>query len=143
MKGLRRVTDRFEAGQPLCGFEREMTATRIKDYADASGDHNPAHLDPEYARTTQFGGVIAHGMLSMAWVSELMAVNFPLTWHSGGKMKLRFRAPVFPGETVTVFGKIDSIRKTEQGEVATCNVGCRKPDGVEALTGTATVPLPG
>ena len=132
----------LQAGHRLLGFERTVTDARIGAYAEASGDFNPVHLDPGYAKTTQFGGVIAHGMLSMAFVSELMAVNFPQTWHAGGKMKLRFKAPIFPGETVTVFGEVQSVRETETGLVAQCSVGCRKPDGTEALSGTVTVPLP-
>ena len=68
-----------EPGTPLAGFEREVTEERIRAYAEASGDHNPVHLDHEYAKTTQFGGIIAHGMLSMAFVSELMAANVPDT----------------------------------------------------------------
>ena len=56
-------------------------------------------------------------------------------------MKLRFRAPVFPGETVTVYGTVNAVKATEQGEVAVCDVACKKPDGEEALTGTVTVPL--
>lgn len=132
----------FQAGQQLRGFARTVTDDRVRAYAEASGDFNPVHLDPEYAKTTQFGGVIAHGMLSMAFISELMASNFPETWHRGGKMKLRFKAPVFPGETVTVFGEVQSVRDTETGRVAQCEVGCRKSDGTEALSGTVTVPLP-
>jgi 3-hydroxybutyryl-CoA dehydratase len=132
---------RPEPGQALTGFKREVTVERIRAYAEASGDHNPVHLDPEYAKTTQFGGVIAHGMLSMAFVSELMAANFPETWHRGGSMKLRFRAPVYPGETVSVTGEVKSVRETERGMVAQCDVFCIKPGGEEALTGSVTVPL--
>ncbi len=128
-------------GQRLKGFTRSVTHDRIAAYADASGDHNPLHLDEEYARSTQFGGVIAHGMLSMAFVCELMAANFPDTWHAGGKMKLRFKAPVLPGETVEVTGEVQSVRQTEQGQVAQCSVACLKPDGTEALSGTVSAPV--
>ena len=131
----------FNERDRLLGFKRQVTSERISAYADASGDHNPLHLDPEYAKTTQFGGVIAHGMLSMAFVSELMAANFPDTWHSGGKMKLRFKAPVFPGETVEVSGQVQSIKDTENGKEVTCSVACLKPDGMEALSGTVNVQL--
>lgn len=128
-------------GQALRGFSREVTPERIAAYADASGDHNPLHLDAGYAQTTQFGGVIAHGMLSMAFVSELMASNFPKTWHSSGKMKLRFKAPVYPGETVEVSGTVQSVKEGADGPIAQCSVSCVKPDGTEALSGTVTVPL--
>ncbi len=131
----------MKQGQVLNGFNREVTRERIGAYAGASGDHNPLHLDDEYARSTQFGGVIAHGMLSMAFVCELMVTNFPETWHKGGKMKLRFKAPVNPGETVKVAGEVQVIRETEDGTVAQCSVSCTKPDGTEALSGTVTVPL--
>ena len=132
----------MKQGQKLKGFSRAVTSDRITAYADASGDHNPLHLDEEYAKTTQFGGVIAHGMLSMAFVGELMATNFPDTWHSGGKMKLRFKAPVNPGETVEVGGEVQAIKESEDGSIAQCSVTCVKPDGTEALSGTVTVPLP-
>ncbi len=128
-------------GQELQGFTREVTLERIAAYAQASGDHNPLHLDDEYARTTQFGGVIAHGMLSMAFVCELMAANFPDTWHAGGKMKLRFKAPVYPGETVEVGGEVQAIKESENGSIAQCAVSCLKPDGTEALSGTISVSL--
>jgi 3-hydroxybutyryl-CoA dehydratase len=131
----------LQQGDRLRGFKREVTPERISAYADASGDHNPLHLDPEYAKTTQFGGVIAHGMLSMAFVGELMAANFPTTWHSGGKMKLRFKAPVFPGETVEVTGEVQTIKETANGSEAICSVTCLKPDGTEALSGTMSVSL--
>lgn len=123
------------------GFERTVTTQRIAAYAVASGDHNPLHLDPEYAATTEFGGVIAHGMLSMAFIAELMAANFPDVWHKGAKMKLRFKAPVFPGETVSVFGRVRSVRDDGGAVIVQCDVGCRKPDGTDALSGTVWVPV--
>lgn len=132
----------MKQGQKLRGFSREVTLERIAAYADASGDNNPLHLDDDYARTTLFGGVIAHGMLSMAFVSELIATNFPETWHAGGKMKLRFKAPVNPGEMVEVKGEVRAINESRNGSIARCSVSCVKPDGSEALSGTVSVPLP-
>ena len=131
----------LQEGQALTGFSRTVTTDRIEKYADASGDHNPLHLDPEYAKSTQFEGIIAHGMLSMAFACELMAANFPETWHAGGKMKLRFKAPVFPGETVEVKGEVQAIKEIDGQTVAQCAVSCLKPDGTEALGGTITVPV--
>lgn len=132
-------------GDALAGFERLVTQDRVNAYAEASGDHNPIHLDEAYAATTQFGTRIAHGMLSLALVTEMLAIEFPNTWHSGGKLKVRFTAPIFPGETVTTYGEITSLDviSSETGEVrvATCTVGCKKPDGTDAVAGRATVPL--
>ncbi len=133
--------DMLKQGDELTGFTREVTLDRIAKYAEASGDHNPLHLDADYASTTQFGGVIAHGMLSMAFIGELMEANFPETWHRGGKMKLRFKAPVYPGETVKVSGEVRSVREVDGTTEAQCSVTCTKPDGTEALGGSITVPL--
>jgi 3-hydroxybutyryl-CoA dehydratase len=68
-------------GDQLAGFERQISHDRVNAYAEASGDHNPIHLDESYAATTQFGTRIAHGMLSLALVTEMLATSFPNTWH--------------------------------------------------------------
>ena len=128
-------------GDSLAGFERKVTQERVDAYAEASGDHNPIHLDESYAAATQFGTRIAHGMLSLALVTEMLASEFPDTWHMGGKLKVRFSAPVFPGETVVTYGEIISIDDTDDGTVATCSIGCKKPNGTDAVAGRATVPL--
>lgn len=138
------ISDRA-VGDKFAGFRRLVTQDRVDAYAKASGDHNPIHLDEAYATTTRFGTRIAHGMLTLALVTEILAIEFPNTWHSGGKLKVRFTAPVFPGETVTTYGEITSIDviggETGEVKVATCIVGCKKPDGTDAVTGRATVPL--
>ena len=106
-------------GDKLSGFKREITQERVNSYASASGDHNPIHLDAAYAATTQFGTRIAHGMLSLALVTEMLAINFPNTWYSGGNLKVRFSAPVISGETVKIYGEITDITKTNLGLIAT------------------------
>lgn len=128
-------------GDSLKGFERQITQERVDAYAEASGDHNPIHLDESYASTTQFGTRIAHGMLSLALVTEMLASEFPNTWHSGGKLKVRFSAPVFPGESVVTYGEITAIDESEGVLTATCTIGCKKPDGTDAVVGRATVPF--
>ena len=140
----RGISDRV-VGDALSGFERLVTQDRVNAYAEASGDHNPIHIDEAYAATTRFGTRIAHGMLSLALVAEMLAIEFPDTWHSGGKLKVRFTAPIFPGETVTTYGEITSIDliddEIRRVRVATWTVGCKKPDGTDAVTGRASVPL--
>jgi 3-hydroxybutyryl-CoA dehydratase len=134
-------TSQRAVGDSLAGFERLISQERVDAYAEASGDHNPIHLDESYAATTQFGTRIAHGMLSLALVTEMLAKEFPDSWHSGGKIKVRFSAPVFPGETVVTYGKITSIDDSDEGLIAACAIGCKKPDGTDAVAGRATVPL--
>ncbi|MEX0763449.1 MAG: MaoC family dehydratase [Dehalococcoidia bacterium] len=128
-------------GDLLSSISREVTQERVEAYAEAARDFNPIHLDEQFAAGTQFGRRIAHGMLILAFVSEMLAADFPDTWHTGGRLKVRFKNPVFAGETVTTFGEITAVRDSPAGPVAECTVGCRRPDGFEAVSGQAFVPL--
>ena len=128
-------------GDALPELAKSITQEQVDAYAEAAGDFNPIHLDPEFAAQTRFGKRIAHGMLILAFVSEMMGTAFPATWAKGGSLRVRFRAPVFPGETVTTYGKIRSVAENPFGQVVKCVVGCRKPDGSDSITGTATVPV--
>jgi 3-hydroxybutyryl-CoA dehydratase len=80
---------------------RALTQAMIDRYAEASGDHNPIHIDPEFARTTPMGGTIAHGMLVLALISEMMTAAFGRAWVESGALEVRLRAPSRPGDTVT------------------------------------------
>jgi 3-hydroxybutyryl-CoA dehydratase len=70
-------------------------------YAGASGDHNPIHIDEAFARTTPMGGTIAHGMLVLSFISEMMTAAFGERWLASGSLDVRFRAPARPGDRVT------------------------------------------
>ena len=118
-----------------------VTQSRINEYADASGDHNPIHLDETFASQTRFGQRIAHGMLSLAFVWEMLATQFPHAWHQGCTVKIRFTSPVLPGETVHVGGSVTDIKETGGVRTLECKVYVERPDGDTALAGTATVPL--
>src|SRR5947208_15027974 len=61
----------YRVGDVLPSVTKTITQAKINRYAEASGDHNPLHLDPAFAATTLFGGTIAHGRLVLAYVSEM------------------------------------------------------------------------
>ena len=85
---------------------KQITQDMINHYADAAEDHNPLHIDPEFAKTTRFGGAIAHGMLSVAFIQELMVRTFGKDWLESGKIEVNFMAPVRPGEAITTEAKV-------------------------------------
>lgn len=124
-----------EAGAALPPVTKTITQEKIKAYAEAGGDHNPLHLDEEFAEGTQFGGTIAHGLLVLAYVSEMLTAAFGESWLSSGKLKIRFRAPAHPGDTVATFG---AVRSSEDGRIV-CEVGCRNQDGEVLIDGQAEV----
>lgn len=77
----------------------EVSTDTIDRYADLVGDHNPIHLDDEYAGETMFGGRVAHGMLSAGVVSAaLAALPGDIIYL---EQDLTFTKPVRPGDTVT------------------------------------------
>jgi 3-hydroxybutyryl-CoA dehydratase len=80
---------------------RTLTQEMLNAYAEASGDFNPIHIDEAFAKTTPMGGTIAHGMLVLSFISEMMTGAFRTAWLSTGTLEVRFRAPARPGDTVT------------------------------------------
>ena len=125
------------APDTLPPVERRITQEQLVQYADASGDHNPLHLDEEFARGTPYGRTIAHGMLVLALVSELMTRSFGGVWLRGGRLKTRFRAPVFPGDTVRATGTL----KTSDDSSATYEVAVTNQNGENVITGDTSVAL--
>ena len=85
---------------------KNVTQDMINHYADAAEDHNPLHVDPKFATTTRYGGTIAHGMLSVAFIQELMIRTFGKDWMESGSIEVSFMAPVRPGEAITTEAKV-------------------------------------
>ncbi len=114
---------------------RAMPQTRINAYAGASGDHNPIHVDQVFAVATLFGGTIAHGMLVLALISEMMHEAHGAAWLRGGRMKVRFKAPTRPEDTVTA-----SARLTKQSaDAIEYSVQCANQRGEVLIEGRASV----
>ena len=80
---------------------KTVTEADIVMFAGVSTDVNPAHLDEEYAKGTQFGGRIAHGMLSASFISAVLANKLPGAGTIYMAQTLKFKAPVRIGDTVT------------------------------------------
>jgi len=115
---------------------RLIDQARVDAYADAAHDHNPLHLESPEAAASQFGRPIAHGMLVLALVSEVMASGFGQRWAASGHLKVRWRAPAIPPVTITASAEL----KSDVDGVATYNIACTSDDGTALLTGTARAP---
>ena len=128
-------------GEALPTVEKLITQERIERYAEASGDFNPVHVDAEFAAGSQFGRTIAHGMLVAASISEMMTMAFREEWPSTGRLKLRFRAPVYPGDTITASGEIKRIVEQDGVRRISSDVAVKRQTGEDAITGEAIVTL--
>ena len=122
---------------PVTPVVKRLSQEQLVRYADASGDHNPIHLDETFALATPFGGTIAHGMLVLASISEMMAVAFGEAWLAQGKLRVRFRAPARPGDTITAGARPQAAR---EGATLIYAVECRNQDDELLISGTAEVP---
>ena len=118
---------------------RPLTQAMIDAYADASGDHNPIHIDHDFARATPMGGTIAHGMLVLALISEMMTATFANAWLASGKLDVRFRAPARPGDTITARARLAG----EDGARQRFTVECLNQSDEVLIAGAAEVTVDG
>jgi len=132
----------IQTGEVLPRLVKEITHEGIRLYGEAAGDLNPLHLDPKFAAKTQFGGAVAHGMLLLGYISEMMTIAFGPAWAASGKLEIRFRRPARPGDTVAVSGAVTALTGKGLQRRVTCAVQCQTQDGVIAATGHASLLVP-
>ncbi len=132
------LTDLRE-GSELPGLNREIKQEKINLYAQASRDFNPIHIDEDFARRTPLGGTIAHGMLVLAYVSQMMTGAFGRHWLTGGKLNVRFKAPARPGDVVSVSGRVTRAEAAADGTLYRCDVLCVSQAGETVISGEARV----
>ena len=98
---------------------RTITQEQVDRFADLTGDHNPIHLDPQFAAGTPFGGTIVHGYLTLALVVPLMAEVVEVTGVGTGVNygldRLRFPAPVRVGSSIRVTSTLTSVNDVPGG----------------------------
>jgi len=129
----------IQEGKALNPMVIHITQEKINLYAEASGDFNPIHIDESFAAKTPFGGTIAHGMLNLAHVSEMMTSAFGRSWLSGGKLRAKFKEPARPGDTLTINGRIDCVEQKNGISYANCTFECLNQKGETIVTGEAIV----
>ena len=95
------IYDELEIGQSAT-LEHVITEYDIQSFAAISHDVNPAHLDKEYAAGTIFKDVIAHGMLSGAYISAVLGTKLPGPGTIYLNQELSFLKPVYIGSTISV-----------------------------------------
>lgn len=116
---------------------REVTAELIEKFADVSGDHNPIHLDEEFASKTRFGKRIAHGMLSGAFISAILGNEYKGSTVIYLSQTLKFTAPVFIGDTVTTTSTVTNIRSDKN--IVTLENVCTNQKGETLVQGESKI----
>ena len=104
----------------------QITQERINQFADATGDHQWIHVDPERAKSGPFGACIAHGYLTLSLVNmflpqivEVRGIRMGVNY---GCDKVRFPSPVRVGSRVRGSGELVKIEDVKDGVQATIRV---------------------
>jgi acyl dehydratase len=114
-----------------------ITKLQLVKYAGASGDYNLIHTDDETARRVGLDGVIAHGMLSMAFLGQY------LCWLTGPeairRLTVRFVEMVRPGDVLTCRGRVKALEQDATGQRLTLELWAENQRAQQVTTGDAEV----
>ena len=117
-----------------------VSAREVELFAEATGDRNPVHLDEAIAAKSQFGGRIAHGMLTAGFVSAAIASKLPGPGSIYLGQTLRFTRPVRIGDTVTV--RLEVVEIISSKKRVRLSTTCTNQNGETVMDGEATVMVP-
>ena len=119
---------------------RTLRPEDIQLFAIMSGDVNPAHVDPEYARSSLFREVIAHGMWGGALISTVLGTQFPGPGTLYVDQTLHFSRPLTLGDTLTV--TLTCEKKFEHNHHIVFDCLCTNQEGLTVIHGSAEVLAP-
>jgi phosphate acetyltransferase len=134
-----RTFDEIQVGD-CATLVRTLKPEDIQLFAIMSGDVNPAHVDPEYAKSSMFREVIAHGMWGGALISTVLGTQFPGPGTIYIDQTLHFSRPVGIGDTITI--AITATRKFDHNHHILFDCVCTNQDGQTVIRGTAEVLAP-
>lgn len=90
-------------------YSQTVTDADIKIFAGVTGDHNPVHIDDEYAANTQFKKRIAHGILSVGFFSNILGTQLPGPGCIYLGQSVRFKHPVYLNDTVRAVVEVTAV----------------------------------
>jgi len=131
----------WKKGEVLPVLKKRVTLEGIRRYAAVSGDLNPLHMDDAFAKKTAVGGIVAHGMLTLAYVSEMMTGLFGDDWLTGGSLDIRFKNPARPGDELTLGGEISGTVQRKNATTVDCDVYCHNQHLQPVMVGTCRVKI--
>jgi acyl dehydratase len=120
-------------------FTKTITEEDVMKFAEVTGDYNPIHVNPEYAKTQMFGKQVAHGALSSGLISAVLGTKLFGPGILYGGQTVQFKRPVFFGDTLTAIATVkekytkkegtlkfiiaETIVKNQKGEIVTSGEG--------------------
>lgn len=134
-----RTFDEIAVGD-RASIQRTLTAADIQLFAAMSGDVNPQNIDAEFAASSRFQGVIAHGMWGAALISAVLGTRLPGPGTIYLGQTLKFHAPVRVGDALTI--TVTVTGRDEAKHRLTLDCACVNQEGKTVISGEATVLAP-
>jgi 3-hydroxybutyryl-CoA dehydratase len=116
-----------------------ITADDIQTFGDLSGDYNPLHFNDEWAKTTMFGGRIAHGLLSASFISTVIGMKLPGPGTIYLSQSMKFMRPVRIGDTITA--RVEVAALNDEKKRVTMKTVCTNQDQEVVVDGEALIML--
>ena len=118
-------------------FDVVIDESLVNNFASMSGDHNPLHMNEEYAKTTNFSKRVCHGMLIASFLSRLVGMHMPGKNSLYFSQTLNFRTPCFLNDKITVKGEV--IEKHQTTKIITMKTTITNQFGKTVIDGVAKV----
>jgi 3-hydroxybutyryl-CoA dehydratase len=120
-------------------YSQTITDADIKNFAGVSGDHNPVHVDQEFAEKSRYKKRIAHGLLTASFFSSIFGTRLPGYGCVYASQTLHFKRPIYMDDTVVARVEVIEVLIKQKTVVfnTTCSVG-----GKAVLTGIAHIFIP-
>jgi 3-hydroxybutyryl-CoA dehydratase len=106
-------------------MERTVTEHDVQLFGEATGDMNPVHFDEEFAKRTVFRGRVAHGALSIGYISALLGTQLPGNGSIFLSASIVFKTPVRIGDVVTTTATVREVNGRSVVLDCVCKVGDR------------------
>ena len=113
---------------------RTVTERDVELFGEATGDMNPVHFDEEYARKTLFRGRVAHGVITLSYISKVLGMQIPGPGTIFMGATTQFKAPVRIGDTVVTTCTVKSVEPVKRRVVFDCVCKVGETVVVEAET---------
>ena len=108
--------DDYEVGDSA-KFTKTITEEDVMKFAEVSGDYNPLHVNPEFAKTQMFGEQVAHGVISVGLISAVLGMELFGPGILYGEQSVRFIKPVYFGDELTAVATVKEKYTKKEGKL--------------------------
>jgi len=130
------TAESIKVGDKLPPLNKPISQRQIDAYSGVRP--HSIHTDPEWARKKGFAAPLAQGMMSTAYVSQMMVQFLGEGFVKGGKMSVAFIKPVLAGDTLTMRGEVKSKAAEGANTRVTVELWCENQHGVKTMVGSAS-----